>query len=37
LQGHAPAVSVEFARNAIAEAQKPSFADVEEACANVTL
>lgn len=37
LQGHAPAVSVEFARNSIEEGQKPAFADIEEACANVTL
>ncbi len=37
IQGHAPAVSVEFARNSLDEGQKPAFSDVEEACANVTL
>ena len=32
LQGYAPAVSVEFARKVLLSHQRPSFAEVEEAC-----
>jgi chemotaxis protein MotA len=37
VQGHAPAVSVEFARACISEHEKPAFADVEEACGEVSV
>jgi len=35
LQGYAPQVSVEFARKTLGEHNRPSFADVEEACGNL--
>ena len=31
LSGYAPAISVEFARKALAEHMRPTFAEVEEA------
>ena len=34
LQGYAPAVSVEFARKVLYSHERPSFAEVEEACNN---
>ena len=35
LQGYAPQVSVEFARKAIGHHNRPTFAEVEEACGNL--
>jgi len=35
LQGYAPQVSVEFARKAVGHHNRPTFAEVEEACGNL--
>ena len=35
VQGHAPAVSVEYARKCLFAHDRPSFADIEEAVASV--